>query len=89
MLEYSDAGFPIVDDTILIGYIASNELEHALNSLHSSDDSTRCYFKESMFDLDSSDKSNNFTAYMDQVSFLYIVFILNFFKQNIKHLIFS
>ncbi|CAI2192562.1 415_t:CDS:2, partial [Funneliformis geosporum] len=62
MSGYSDAGFPIVDDSILVGYIASNELEHAINSLHSSDDTIRCYFKEPPLDLESID----FTAYTDQ-----------------------
>ncbi|CAG8546478.1 15064_t:CDS:10 [Funneliformis mosseae] len=62
MSGYSDAGFPIVDDSILVGYIASTELEHAINSLHSSDDTIRCCFKEPPFDSESV----NFTVYTDQ-----------------------
>ncbi|RIA80878.1 chloride channel [Glomus cerebriforme] len=62
---YSDAGFPIVDNTILVGYIASTELEHALSLVHSSDNSTRCYFKELIFE-NVIDKSTNFTAYVNQ-----------------------
>ncbi|CAG8712094.1 uncharacterized protein OCT59_010038 [Rhizophagus irregularis] len=59
---YSDAGFPIVDNKILVGYIASTELEHALSLAHGSDNLTRCYFK----DENVIDKSANFTAYVNQ-----------------------
>lgn len=67
MSGYSDAGFPIVDNKILVGYIASTELEHALSLVHGSDNSdnlTRCYFKEE----NVIDKSIDFTAYVNQVS---------------------
>ncbi|CAG8445792.1 5586_t:CDS:10 [Diversispora eburnea] len=71
-LGYSDAGFPIVDDSTLVGYIASTELEHALQTVAKCPDSTRCYFKEFstpeiiMSDGDSNPKGTNFVHYMDK-----------------------
>ncbi|CAJ0915523.1 637_t:CDS:10 [Entrophospora sp. SA101] len=65
---YSDTGFPIIDNNMLVGYIASTELEHALNDLPPKyDATTRCYFKEPEFSvIQNPDKSVDFTVYMDQ-----------------------
>lgn len=76
---YSDAGFPIIDNNMLIGYIASTELEHALKDLPPKyDATTRCYFKEPEFNVIEIslgiDKSVDFTVYMDQVSNLIFIF---------------
>nr|CAG8467343.1 7678_t:CDS:10 [Entrophospora candida] len=65
---YSDTGFPIIDNNMLVGYIASTELEHALNDLSPKyDATTRCYFKEPEFNvIQNPDKFVDFTVYMDQ-----------------------
>ncbi|RHZ54295.1 hypothetical protein Glove_428g54 [Diversispora epigaea] len=69
---YSDAGVPIVDDSTLVGYIASTELEHALRTVVKCPNSTRCYFKEFttpeiiMSGGDYKPKGTNFIQYMDQ-----------------------
>ncbi|CAG8511417.1 1253_t:CDS:10 [Cetraspora pellucida] len=68
---HSDAGFPIVDGTRLIGYIASNELEHALKNVEKLSDSTECQFGKSEFEIlvpngrDREHIITDFTAYTD------------------------
>ncbi|KAF9969139.1 hypothetical protein BGZ65_012225, partial [Modicella reniformis] len=42
---YSDGGFPIVDEGILVGYIASNELRHALELAEQKHPNCICIFK--------------------------------------------
>ncbi|CAG8463355.1 9168_t:CDS:10 [Acaulospora morrowiae] len=71
---YSDAGFPIIDGSLLVGYIASTELEHALRHADSYAESTRCRFKEtkeieieiSVDNGNNASKEIDFTVYMDQ-----------------------
>ncbi|CAG8445238.1 7375_t:CDS:2 [Acaulospora colombiana] len=72
-LWYSDAGFPILDGPVLVGYIASTELEHALKHADSYPDSTRCCFKETEIEVaisrageERDDNEIDFTLYMDQ-----------------------
>jgi len=65
---YPDGGFPILDGDRLIGYIASNELEHALNRVRSKGEQIRCYFRKSASNPEvyDSGRLNEFTAYVDR-----------------------
>ncbi|CAG8699206.1 15569_t:CDS:2 [Racocetra fulgida] len=65
-------GFPIVDGTMLVGYIAANELEHALKHVDELPESTECQFGKTEFEIsipnghdDHEHKITNFTAYTD------------------------
>ncbi|KAJ9086614.1 hypothetical protein DSO57_1002336 [Entomophthora muscae] len=58
---YPDGGFPILDGTHLVGYIASNDLEHALEIATIPDDTALCHFRTGA----PEDTPNNMAPYMD------------------------
>jgi len=69
---YPDGGFPILDGSNLVGYIAANDLEHALEESTMADDSAPCFFRpvsqpcggDAFFDTNVT--VNDMTAYVDQ-----------------------
>ncbi|ORX98886.1 Clc chloride channel, partial [Basidiobolus meristosporus CBS 931.73] len=61
---YPDGGFPVLNGQLLIGYIACNELEHALDTLNPDDVNAHCYFSKTFDGYE--DHLVDLTAYMDQ-----------------------
>ncbi|KAK9722806.1 hypothetical protein K7432_002427 [Basidiobolus ranarum] len=61
---YPDGGLPVLDGQLLIGYIACNELEHALDKIKPEDTNIRCYFNQTFDEVENH--LNDLTAYMDQ-----------------------
>ncbi|ORX84354.1 hypothetical protein K493DRAFT_239296 [Basidiobolus meristosporus CBS 931.73] len=60
---YADGGFPVLNGHLLIGYIACNELEHALDKLKSTDMNVHCYLNQT---YGFENHLNDLTPYMDQ-----------------------
>lgn len=73
---------------MLVGYIASTELEHALKNVADYSDSTRCHFKEFttpevvVSNGNDRPKGTDFTDYMDQV--IIIIFIIHPFLPSLR-----
>ncbi|KAL1922632.1 uncharacterized protein VTP21DRAFT_10171 [Calcarisporiella thermophila] len=60
---YGDSGIPILEGENLVGYIACNELEHALERINTSGDTVLCNFKRGA--QYPADPLTDFTPYMD------------------------
>ncbi|CAG8709022.1 3867_t:CDS:2, partial [Dentiscutata heterogama] len=67
---HADAGLPIVDGATLVGYVAANELEHALKHVEELSDSTECQFRKDEHEVPIPNGQGriitDFTAYTDQ-----------------------
>ncbi|KAI0221534.1 hypothetical protein L0F63_001426, partial [Massospora cicadina] len=59
---YPDGGFPILDGTHLVGYIASHDLAHALENTPLPEDAAPCHFCAGLGD----DTPNDMTPFIDQ-----------------------
>ena len=66
---YADGGFAILEGDRLVGYIACNELEHALSKVRIKGEQIKCYFKRSVNPENLiGTRLNDFTAFMDRVT---------------------